>query len=79
MDLGDWPRPRVLLDHFSLMEDDRASWRVAHPLPEVLLLVVCGTIAVCDDFEEIVERGEDDLPFLRRSTSSRPSPRASGW
>jgi hypothetical protein len=66
MDLGDRPRPRVLLDHFSLMEDDRASWRVAHPLPEVLLLVVCGTIAVCDDFEEIVEWGEDDLPFLRR-------------
>lgn len=66
MDLGDRPRLRVLLDHFALVDDDRASWRVAHPLPEVLLLVVCGTIGACDDFDEIVEWGEDNLPFLRR-------------
>lgn len=66
MDLGDRPRLRVLLDHFALLDDDRESWRVAHPLPEVLLLVVCGTIGACDDFDEIVEWGEDNLPFLRR-------------
>ena len=66
MDFGDRPRLRVLLDHFGLLEDDRESWRVAHPLPEVLLLVVCGTIGSCDDFDEIVEWGEDNLPFLRR-------------
>ena len=35
-------------------------------LPEVLLLVVCGTIGACDDFDETVELGEDNLPFLRR-------------
>jgi predicted transposase YbfD/YdcC len=66
MELGDRPRLRVLLDHFALFGDDRESWRVAHPLPEVLLLVVCGTIGACDDFDEIVEWGEDNLPFLRR-------------
>ena len=66
MDLGDRPRLRVLLDHFASLEDDRESWRVAHPLPEVLLLVVCGTIGARDDFDEIVEWGEDNLPFLRR-------------
>jgi predicted transposase YbfD/YdcC len=66
MDLGDRPRLRVLLDHLALVEDERESWRVAHPLPEVLLLVVCGTIGACDDFDEIVEWGEDNLPFLRR-------------
>lgn len=66
MDLGDKPRLRVLLDHFALVDDDRESWRVAHPLPEVLLVVVCGTIGACDDFDEIVEWGEDNLPFLRR-------------
>jgi len=60
------PRLRVLLDHFGLVGDDREQWRVAHPLPEVLLLVVCGTIGACDDFDEIVEWGEDNLPFLRR-------------
>lgn len=60
------PRLRVLLDHFGMIEDDREPWRVAHPLSEVLLLVVCGTIGACDDFDEIVEWGEDNLPFLRR-------------
>src|SRR5215207_6491390 len=39
-------RLKALLDHFGKIEDPREPWRVAHPLPEVLLLVVCGTI--CD-------------------------------
>src|SRR5580692_11876262 len=44
-------RLRALLDHFAEIEDPREPWRVAHPLPEVLLLAVCGTIADCDDYE----------------------------
>ena len=39
---------------------------MAHPLPEVLLLVVCGTISDCDDYDGIAEWGEAHLPFLRR-------------
>ena len=62
----DKSRLRVLLDHFAVIEDDREPWRVAHPLLEVLLLVVCGTIADCDDFEFIAEWGEAHLDFLRR-------------
>lgn len=65
-DWGEKPRLRSLLDHFSEITDERESWRVAHPLPEVLLLVVCGTIASCDDFEDIVEWGKAHLGFLRR-------------
>ena len=34
---------------------------MAHPLPEVLLLVVCGTIADCDDYEDIAAWGEAHL------------------
>ncbi|TGQ33316.1 ISAs1 family transposase, partial [Mesorhizobium sp. M00.F.Ca.ET.216.01.1.1] len=60
------PRLRLLLDHFALIEDDREGWRVAHPLSEVLLLVVCGTIAAGDDFEDIADWGEDNVAFLRR-------------
>jgi predicted transposase YbfD/YdcC len=60
------PQLRLLLDHFALIEDDREAWRVAHPLPEILLLVVCGTIAAGDDFEDIADWGEDNLAFLRR-------------
>jgi predicted transposase YbfD/YdcC len=59
-------RLRALLDHFATIEDPRDPWRVAHPLPEVLLLVVCGTIADCDDYEGIGEWGKAHLAFLRR-------------
>jgi len=40
--------------------------RILHPLPEVLLLVVCGSMADCDDYENIAAWGEAHLPFLRR-------------
>ena len=60
------PRLANLLDHFSVIEDPREQWRVAHPLREVLLLVVCATIASCDDFDDIAAWGEAHLDFLRR-------------
>jgi predicted transposase YbfD/YdcC len=63
---GDKPRLRSLLDHFAVIEDPREPWRVAHPLPEVLLLVVCASIAACDDFEDIAAWGKTHLDFLRR-------------
>jgi len=59
-------RLRALLDHFAIIDDPREQWRVAHPLPEVLLLVVCGTVADCDDYEGIAEWGKAHLAFLRR-------------
>jgi hypothetical protein len=37
-----------------------------YPLPEVLFLVVCATIAGCDDYDEIADWGETRLAFLRR-------------
>ena len=64
--LTDKPHRRSLLDHFSAVPDPRQAWRVAHPLPEVLLLVVCGTIAANDDYDDIVDWGEAYLSFLRR-------------
>jgi predicted transposase YbfD/YdcC len=63
--LGEKSRLRALLDHFAMIEDPREPWRVAHPLSEVLLLVVCGTIADCDDYDHIAAWGEAHLPFLR--------------
>jgi predicted transposase YbfD/YdcC len=64
----EFPRDRLalLLEHFSEIEDEREPWRVLYPLSEVLLLVVCGTIAACDDFDDIVGWGEHHLDFLRR-------------
>mgnify|MGYP000858203200 FL=1 len=56
----------ALLDHFATVEDPRDVRRILHPLPEVLLLVVCGTIADCDDYEDIAAWGAAHLDFLRR-------------
>jgi predicted transposase YbfD/YdcC len=60
------PRLKALLEHFSSIPDTRQPWRVAHPLPEVLLLVVCGTICDCDDYDGIADWGAAHLDFLRR-------------
>lgn len=65
-EFGEKSRLRVLLDHFSVIEDPRPSHRVAFPLAEILLLVVCGTIADCDDYEAIGLWGVAHLAFLRR-------------
>jgi len=64
--LTEKPGSRNLLDHFSTVTDPRHPWRVAHPLPEVLLLVVCATIASNDDYDDMVDWGETHLSFLRR-------------
>jgi predicted transposase YbfD/YdcC len=62
------PKSRLaaLLDHFAEVEDPRDVRRILHPLPEILLLVVCGTIADCDDYEDIAAWGTAHLGFLRR-------------
>jgi len=59
-------RLAALLDHFAGIEDPRDVRRILHPLPEILLLVVCGTIADCDDYEDIAGWGAAHLDFLRR-------------
>ena len=59
------PKLRVLLDHLATIKDTRQSWKVAYRLQEVLFLVVCGTIASCDDYDDIVDWGEAHLSFLR--------------
>ncbi|HEY1452046.1 MAG TPA: ISAs1 family transposase, partial [Roseiarcus sp.] len=64
-EFGQKSRLRALLDHFGRIEDPRDPRRLAHPLAEVLLLVVCGTIADCDDYEAIAAWGAAHLGFLR--------------
>lgn len=59
-------RLAALLARLGEIDDPREPWRVAHPLTEVLLLVVCGTICDCDDYDVIAAWGERHLAFLRR-------------
>jgi predicted transposase YbfD/YdcC len=57
---------RLLLEHFSRIEDKRSPESVAHKLNEVLLVCVCATIAECDSFEAVSDWGNAHLKFLRR-------------
>jgi predicted transposase YbfD/YdcC len=59
-------RLAALLEHLAAVEDPRDVRRITHPLAEILLLVVCGTMADCDDYEHIAEWGEAHLGLLRR-------------
>jgi predicted transposase YbfD/YdcC len=55
-----------LIEHFAALEDPRQAWKVVYPLPEILLLVLCGTLAGAEDFVEIRRWGSVNLGFLRR-------------
>ena len=59
-------RLAALLEHFAVVEDPRDVRRISHRLDEILLLVVCGTIADCDDYEDVAAWGAAHLDFLRR-------------
>jgi hypothetical protein len=59
-------RLKSLLDHLGTIEDPRDPWRVAHPLSEVLFLVVCRAICDCEDYDIISDWGEERIDFLRR-------------
>ena len=39
-----------LIEHFGALQDPRQSWKVLFPLPEILLIVLCGTLAGAEDF-----------------------------
>ena len=57
---------KSLLDHFSALTDPRQSWKVVYPLPEILLTVLCGTMAGAEDFVEIKRWADQKLDFLQR-------------
>lgn len=60
---------KSLLDQFSALEDPRQAWKVVYPLPEILLIVLCGTMAGAEDFVEIERWAKQKLDFLRRLLS----------
>ena len=64
--MSDPSRSRSLMEHFSGIKDPREGWRVLYPLRELLLLVLCATLAGMEDFVEIKLWGDQRLGFLRR-------------
>jgi predicted transposase YbfD/YdcC len=55
-----------LLDQFSALDDPRQAAKVLYPLPEILLLLLCATLAGADDFVEMTLWGGRNIDFLRR-------------
>ena len=60
-----WMAAASLLDHFSALADPRQSWKVVYPLPEILLVVLCGTLAGAQNIVEIRQWAGHKLAFLR--------------
>ncbi len=55
----------AFLDHFSTLEDKREAEKILHPLPEILLVTLCGVIAGADGWEDIEDYGTSKLELLR--------------
>ena len=51
-------------NYFDHVQDFRVQGRCLHHLGDILGLVLCGTLADCDDFSEMVDYGEDNKAFL---------------
>lgn len=62
----DQTRGGSLLDQFSALDDPRQAAKVLYPLPEIILLLLCATLAGADDFVEMTLWGGRNLAFLRR-------------
>ena len=60
------PVQPLFLTQFAALRDPRQAAKVLYPLPEVLLLLLCGTIAGADGFVELALWGGEHLAFLRR-------------
>lgn len=60
------PEQLPFLSHFATLRDPRQAAKVLYPLPELLLLLLCGTVAGANDFVELTLWGGEHLAFLRR-------------
>ena len=53
-----------LQKHFEKVQDFRVQSRCYHSLVDILVIVLCGTIADCSDFTEISDYAKDKESFL---------------
>jgi predicted transposase YbfD/YdcC len=51
--------------YFAKVQDFRVQGRCQHQLGDILGLILCGTLADCDDFSEIEDYGNDNIDFLK--------------
>ena len=51
--------------YFTEVQDFRVQGRCQHQLGDILGLILCGTVADCDDFSEMHDYGNDNIDFLK--------------
>jgi len=56
----------LLLESFESLEDPRSAQRVKYPLIEIIFLAVTSVISGANEWEEIVDFGQEKLEWLRR-------------
>jgi hypothetical protein len=62
---------KLLDSYFSGVKAFRVIGRCLHILSDILGLVLCGVLADCDNFVDIVDYGEDNIDFLRSDLGFR--------
>lgn len=60
------PQIRSFNECLSQLPDYREQRKVLYPLPEILLLILTGTLGGADDFASISLWGKTKMPFLRQ-------------
>jgi len=53
-----------LQKHFEKVQDFRVQGRCYHSLVDILVIILCGTIADCSDFIEIYDYAKDKKVFF---------------
>jgi len=56
----------LLVESFESLEDPRSAQRVKYPLIEIIFLAVTAVISGANEWEEIVDFGQEKLEWLRR-------------
>jgi predicted transposase YbfD/YdcC len=60
------PELESIMPYLGNLEDARQLGKVKYPLQEILFLTLCAVLSDCLEWDEIVDFGEDKLPWLRK-------------
>ncbi len=55
----------AFLEQFKTLEDPRIDRKKLHPLDEILLVVLCGTICYAESWRDLVDFAEERLDLLK--------------
>jgi predicted transposase YbfD/YdcC len=55
-----------LIESFSGMKEVRGGYSIQYPMIEIIYLTICGVMSGFSEWDEIVDFGQEKLPWLRR-------------